>query len=58
MISPMKLIKIKYSIELLVSILVTSFCPEIKVEGLEIKNWLICTYEGNSFNWSYDNKET
>ena len=58
MISTMKLINITYSIELLMSILVTSPCPESTVEGLGIKNWPIWTCEVSTFDWTYDDKET
>ena len=56
MISTMKLINIAYSIELLMSILVTSPCSESTVEELVIKNWPIWTCEVSSFDWTYDDK--
>ena len=40
------------------SILITSPCPESKVEELGIKNWPIWTCDVSSFNWTYENKET
>ena len=41
MISTMEIINIAYSIELLMTILVTSPCSESTVEELVIKNWPI-----------------
>ena len=58
MITTIKHIKITHSIELLMSIIVTSPCPESKVEELGIKNWPIWTCEASSFDWTYDDKET
>ena len=40
------------------SILVTSPCPDSKVEELGIKNWPIWACEASSFHWTYDDKET
>ena len=40
------------------SIVVTSPCPEAKVEELGIKNWPIWTCESSSFDWTYEDKET
>ena len=54
----MKYINISHSIELLMSILVTSPCPDSKVEELGIKNWPIWSCEASSFDWTYDDKET
>ena len=54
----MKRIKITHSIELIMSILVTSPCPESTVEELGIKSWPIWTCEASSFDWTYDDKET
>ena len=54
----MKYINISHSIELLMSILVTSPCPDSKVEELGIKNWPIWSCEESSFDWTYDDKET
>ena len=39
-------------------ILVTSPCPKITVEELEIKSWPIWTCNASSFDWTYDEKET
>ena len=50
MISTIKLIKITHSIDLLMSIIVTSACPESKVENLVALNWPIWTCEANSFD--------
>ena len=58
MISTMKLINITHSIELFMSILITSPCPESTVEELGIKSWPIWTCEAGSFDWTYDDKET
>ena len=38
----------------LLSLLVTSTCPESKVHKLVIKNWLIWTGEVSSFDWTYN----
>ena len=38
-------------------ILVTSPCPKITVEELEIKSWPIWTCNASSFDWTYDEKE-
>ena len=54
----MKLINITHSIELLMSIVITSPCPESTVAELGIKNWSIWTCEVSSFDWTYDYKET
>ena len=37
---------------------VTSPCPESTVEELGIKNWPIWACEENSFDWTYNDKET
>ena len=58
MVSTMRLIIITPSIELLMSILVTSPCPESKIEELGIQSWPIWTCEASSFDWTYDDKET
>ena len=58
MISTMKRINIRHSIELFMSILVTSPCPESTVEELGIKSWPIWTCDASSFDWTYDDKET
>ena len=54
----MKLINITHSIELFMSILVTSPCPDSTVEELGIKSWPIWTCEASSFDWTYNDKET
>ena len=43
---------------LLLSISVTSPCPESTVEELGIKSWPIWTSEVRSFDWTYDDQET
>ena len=58
MISKIKRINIKSSIELLMSILITSPCPKNTLEELGIKSWPIWTCEVSSFDWTYDDKET
>ena len=58
MISKIKCINIKSSIELLMSILITSPCPKNILEELGIKSWPIWTCEVSSFDWTYDDKET
>jgi len=40
------------------SILITSPCPESKIEELGIKNWPVWTCDVSSFSWIYDEKET
>ena len=42
----------------ILSISVTSPCPESIIEDLGIKNWPIWTCELSSFDWTYDDKET
>ena len=42
----------------LLSISVTSPCPESILEELGIKTWPIWTCEASSFDWTYDDKET
>ena len=42
----------------LLSISVTSPCPETTIEELGIKSWPIWTCEASSFDWTYDDKET
>ena len=39
-------------------ILVTSNCPESKIEELGIKSWPIWTCDVSSFDWTYEDKET
>ena len=40
------------------SISVTSPCPENTIDELGIKKWPIWTCEVSSFDWTYDNQET
>ena len=42
----------------LLSISVTSPCPESTFDELGIKNWPIWTCDDSSFDWTYDDKET
>ena len=56
--SIMKYINISHSIELLMSILVTSPCPENTVKKLGIKSWPICIPQESSFDYNNIDKET
>ena len=42
----------------ILSISVTSPCPESITEEQRIKDWPIWTCEASSFDWTYDDKET
>ena len=42
----------------LLPISVTFPCPKTTIEELGIENWPIWTCEVNSFDWTYDDKET